>query len=63
MQLINHHFGGKVERLHTREDGQFSINISQPSRLFDGTRKRCVQCLKVGIGVTMLDVVQDWDLS
>ena len=34
MQLINHVYGGKVERKAVREDGQFNINIDTSSFLF-----------------------------
>lgn len=36
LQLMNHHFGGTVEKKAVREDGQFDIRVETDSLLFDG---------------------------
>jgi GMP synthase (glutamine-hydrolysing) A subunit len=34
MQLLNHHFGGKVEKKAKREDGQFPVSVAADCALF-----------------------------
>ncbi len=37
MQLMTHHFGGKVERANEREYGKADIHVTDKARLFTGT--------------------------
>ena len=40
MQLIGRHYGGRVERGGTREDGQFTVTLNTDCRLFSGLGER-----------------------
>lgn len=51
MQLLNHHFGGKVEKKSMREDGQFPIKVNTESPLFAGVPERTEVLLTHGDSV------------
>jgi len=52
MQLINHVYGGKVEKKGTREDGQFAIDIDESAALFTGLGSKSTVLLTHGDSVT-----------
>lgn len=40
MQLIGHHYGGRVASGDTREDGQFTVKLDTDCPLFAGLEER-----------------------
>ncbi|KAG8469009.1 hypothetical protein KFE25_007527 [Diacronema lutheri] len=52
MQLLNHHFGGKVEKKAKREDGQFPIEVKTECALFEGVPSRTEVLLTHGDSVS-----------
>lgn len=45
MQLLNHHYGGQVASLATREDGQDAVQISTQCPLFEGLESEMQEVL------------------
>ena len=40
MQLIGHHYGGRVGRGAAREDGQFTVTLNTDCQLFSGLEQK-----------------------
>lgn len=52
MQLMNHHFGGKVEKKPKREDGQFDVKVDTTCPIFSGIKAETPVLLTHGDSVT-----------
>uniref|UniRef100_A0A6A7G4F5 GMP synthase (glutamine-hydrolyzing) n=1 Tax=Hirondellea gigas TaxID=1518452 RepID=A0A6A7G4F5_9CRUS len=52
MQLMNHIYGGHIEKRDTREDGQFPVNVLTDSKLFENIPRKFSCLLTHGDSVT-----------